>query len=114
MSRKKQRIHKAESGYDSHHILFYRKEWDKGCKQLLRRAFVYQIPIEVHQQLHATVGHVPPLEEDEARFLWERYKELDHRLNIYEAFEWLMMNSPNAGFSMAIMAQYGFLRNFMG
>lgn len=113
MSRKKRRTHKADS-YSSHHILFARTEWNKGFKQMLRREFVYQIPDEVHRQLHQTVGRVPPLDEDEARFLWQRYKELGHDLNIFEAFEWLMKNSPNSSFAMAIMAQYGFLRNFMG
>ena len=114
MSRKKRKVHRGKSGYDSHHILFYRKEWGKGCKQLLRRSFVYEIPIEVHQALHAAVGQVPPLDEDEARLLWDRFKQLDRPLGLYEAFEWLMQNSPNAEFSMAIMAQYGFLRNYMG
>ena len=113
MSRKKQRKPKADN-YSSHHILFARTEWNKGFKQMLRKEFIYQIPDEVHRDLHHTVGKVPPLDEDEARFLWERYKELDHELDIFEAFEWLMQNSPNAGFAMAIMAQYGFLRNFMG
>lgn len=113
MSRKKAK-HRVDSGYSSHHILFFRSNWNKGVRQLLRREFVYEIPNEIHQQLHATVGNVPPLDDDEARFLWQRYKELDRTLDIYEAYEWLMQNSPNSGFAMAIMAQYGFLRNFMG
>lgn len=114
MSRKKRKTKKPNSGYDSHHILFYRREWDRGFNLLLRRSFIYQIPIEVHHQLHATVGKVPPLEENEARLLWQQFKQLDHPLDMFEALEWLMANSPNAEFSIAIMAQYGFLRNFMG
>ena len=114
MSRKKRKVHRSNSGYDSHHILFYRKEWSKGCKMLLRRSFVYRIPIGVHQQLHATVAQVPPLSEEEAKDLWQRYQELGHGLDLYEAYEWLMLNAPNSDFSTAIMAQYGFLRNFMG
>ena len=114
MSRKKRKTHKVNHGYDSHHILFYRKEWSKGCKLLLRRSFVYQIPIGVHQQLHATVSQVPPLDENEARLLWQRFKELDARLDIFEALEWLMANSPNADFGAAIKAQYDFLRDTIG
>ena len=114
MSRKKRKVHRADKSYDAHHILFYRKEWGKGYKQLLRRSFLYRIPIGVHHQLHATVRQVPPLDEAEAKLLWDEYQKLDRQLDIYEALEWLMENSPNADFGMAIMAQYGFLRNFMG
>lgn len=114
MSRSKRKIHSAETGYDSHHILFYRREWDGNFKQLLRRAFVYQIPIGVHQQLHATVQKVPPLKENEARFLWNRLKQESHRLDIFEALEWLMRNSPNAEFYEAIRAQHDFLRDTIG
>lgn len=114
MSRKKRKANKAKSGYDSHHILFYRREWSKGFKQLLRRSFVYEIPIEVHQELHAMIAQVPPLEEYQAEFLWRRYKELGRELDLFEAYEWLILNSPNIEFGTSIMAQYGFLRNKMG
>lgn len=116
MSRKKQkkRSRKCLSGHDSHHILHYRRNWSKGFKQQLRRSFIYDLPITVHQELHAIVPPVPPLDEEEARWLWTQFKAVDHDMSLFEALEWLQLHAPNAEFAMAIMAQYGFLRNKMG
>jgi hypothetical protein len=109
----KRKRNKTQTGYDTHHILFYRKEWSKGYKQKLRRCFAYEIPIEIHQELHKKVEAVPALEEAQAKELWILYqKEGDMELD--EALRWLMLNSPSADFSIAIMAQWGFLRNNLG
>lgn len=96
---------------DTHHILFCRKTYNKGCAHLLRKAFAYELPINIHQDLHATVGPVPPLDEDDARELWIKYKRLDEDLTLEEAYKWLIINSPSAEFAIAIIAQYGFLQN---
>ena len=115
MSRRKKKTHRrTPSGWDAHHILHYRRLWDKGFKQLLRRSFVYRIPIEVHQELHATVGPVPPLSEEEARWLWAEFKAVDHDMSLFEALEWLQLHAPNSEFAMAMMAQSGFLQNHLG
>ena len=115
MSRRKKKTHRrTPSGWDSHHILHYRRLWDKGFKQLLRRSFVYRIPIEVHKELHAAVGPVPPLSEDEARWLWIEFKAVDHEMGLFEALEWLQLHAPNSEFAMAMMAQSGFLQNHLG
>lgn len=114
MSRKKQRkARRIPSGYDRHHILFYRKEWDKGYKAKLRKCFVYEIPVAVHQELHQVVDAVPALDEYDARELWIRF-QCEGEMSLFEALAWLMRNSPGAEFSIAIMAQYGFLRNKLG
>lgn len=112
MSRRKQRKRTvAPSGYDKHHLLFYRKLWDKGYKQLLRRAFVYELPITVHQQLHAVVGAIPPLDEREAQELWSNYNYTAKRgMSLYEALDWLIANSPNDEFRHAMIEQYAFIR----
>ena len=115
MSRRKQRqARKVAKGYDRHHILFYRKEWDSGYRAKLRKCFVYEIPIEVHQELHQIIDAVPVLDESEAKELWIRFQSEGEDLSLFEALRWLMLNSPNAGFSIAIMAQFGFLRNKLG
>lgn len=112
MSRRKQRqARKVAKGYDRHHILFYRKEWDSGYQAKLRKCFVYEIPIDIHQELHQIVDAVPALSEDEAKELWVRFQSESEELSLFEAFAWLMRYSPSAEFSIAIMAQYGFLRN---
>lgn len=114
MSRKRRRKRYRPQGCDKHHLLFYRSEWSKGYNLLLRRAFIYEIPITVHQALHSSVGKVPPLDEQEGKMLWEQYKLLDHELDLFEALRWLQLNAPTSEFAIAIMAQRGFLTNKMG
>lgn len=110
MSRKKKRKRPQRNGCDKHHILFYRSEWNKGCLMLLRRAFVYEIPMEIHRELHANVEPVPPLSAAEAEILWHQFKLIDHSMDIGEAYWWLMDNSPNPEFKAAISEQYEFMR----
>ena len=112
MSRRKHKT-RPSHGHDSHHLLWTRKTWDKGFKLLLRRAFVYDLPLDIHQQLHASVKPIPPLEEEEARWLWEQYKLVDRELDLFEALEWLRSHAPNSQFAIAIMAEQGFLQNYL-
>ena len=98
--------------YSAHHLLFYRKRFNKGYAHRLRKAFVYEIPDKMHIALHQIVGPVPAISEDEARRIFVEYKRLDHELDIYEALNWLILNAPTAEFAMAIMAQLGFIRNY--
>lgn len=116
MSRRKikKRRRKCPRNYDSHHILHYRRLWDYGFKSLLRRSFIYELPIEVHHDLHTVVGPVPPLEEAEARQLWYDLKAVDHDMDLYEGLEWLIDNAPNNKFAAAITAQYVFLQENLG
>lgn len=115
MSRKKKKLRRrTPSGYDSHHLLWTRRTWDRGYKLLLRRAFIYEIPIVVHQELHASIEPMPPLDETEAKMLWDLYKQTDQDMSLFQALAWLQLHAPNAEFAMAIMAQYGFLSNRLG
>ena len=109
MSRKKKARHRKQGGWDRHHILHYRRFWSKGCLQLLRRAFVYELPIEVHHELHSNVGSVPPLSDAEARQLWLAFKQLKYEMDLFEALEWLVGNAPNPEFEEAIKEQQRFL-----
>lgn len=113
MSRKKRKKHRAH-GRDKHHLLFYRAEWNKGYALLLRRVFVYEIPIPVHQDLHTVAGNVPVLNDADARWLWQEYKKLDHELDLFEALEWLQLNAPNLEFAAAIAVQREFLQQNLG
>ena len=107
------RKRRHSSGHDSHHILHYRRNWSKGFKLQLRRAFVYELPVEVHQDLHKVVSGVPPLTEWEARNLWVKFKALGYEMDLFEALEWLRGNAPNEEFEQAIAEQYEFLRDRM-
>ena len=97
--------------FDRHHILFTRKNYNKGYAHLLRRAFVYEIPMNIHQDLHATIGPVPPISEAEAEWLWKEYKKTNREMGLYEALAWLQLHAPNSEFAIAVMSQAGFLRN---
>lgn len=112
--RRKKRARRVPSGHDRHHILFYRKEWSKSYALKLRRCFVYEIPIAVHQELHSAVGAVPVLSELEARELWILFQHVDRELSLFEALEWLILYSPSTGFSEAIQAQLDFLHQRIG
>ena len=109
MRRKKKARHRAPSGWDSHHIIFTRRDHDRGYKLLLRRSFIYEIPIAVHQELHANVEPVPPLSEDEARALWVELQRVDYEMELFEALEWLVAHAPNSAFKQSIAEQQRFL-----
>lgn len=112
MGRKKKHRHSADC--DLHHLLWERKVWSSGCRLLLRRVFVYEIPKEIHHELHTVVEPIPPLTDDEARWLWAQYKKVAHEMNILEALEWLYSNSPNLVFMEAIALQAEFLQKHLG
>ena len=107
--RKKKARHRAPSGWDAHHCLWTRRTWNRGYKLLLRRSFIYQLPIAVHQELHANVEPIPPLSEDEARQLWMEFKSADHDMELFEALEWLIAHAPNSDFKQSIAEQQSFL-----
>lgn len=110
MSRKRKGKHNARTGCDKHHILFYRSEWNRGCCLLLRRAFVFEIPVETHKALHAELPPVPPLTDYEARQLWHSYREFNLEMSLFEAYRWLIKYSPNDEFKEAISNQYEFMK----
>ena len=98
--------------YDSHHLLWTRKNWNKGYAHRLRKIFVYQLPVPLHQKLHEVVEPIPVLGEQEARELFIEYQRLDHKPELEEALKWLILHAPTSEFAMAIMAQLGFIQNY--
>ncbi len=92
-----------------HHILFTRHTYNKGYAHKLRRLLVYEIPDEVHQELHKQIPPVPQITEFQAKELYCAYRKLDDP-DMYDSLEWLIENSPTDEFQVAIMNQYLFLR----
>ena len=74
-----------------HHLLFTRHDWNKGYAHKLRRLRVYEIPDEVHQELHKAVPPVPQITEWQARSLYAEYRKLDHT-DLYSSLEWLIVS----------------------
>lgn len=92
-----------------HHLLWTRHAWNKGYAHKLRRALVYEIPDDVHREMHKAVSPIPQLTESEARELYVKYKQQDH-MSVLEAVEWLADNAPNSDFATAMAAQEIYLR----
>ena len=92
-----------------HHILFTRKDYNKGFSHKLRKLFVFDLPDDIHSALHAKVPPVPKISEPEALILWTEAKREGQIDNIYGALEWLIIHAPNTEFQMAIKEQYDFL-----
>lgn len=114
MSKRKKIKRKRVSGNNLHHVLYYRRNWDRGFKALLRKSFIYSIPISVHDELHKECGPVPPIEEYEAKVLWEQFKLVNHDMRLFEGLGWLVDHAPNEDFKEAILAQKNFLRSNLG
>lgn len=98
--------------YSAHHVLFYRRRFNKGYAHRLRKVFVYEIPDDMHTALHQVVGPVPEISEDEARSLYVEYRRLDQELTLKEALNWLILHAPSAEFAIAMMTQLGFIINY--
>lgn len=92
-----------------HHLLWTRHEWNKGYAHKLRKALAYNIPDDVHRELHRAVAPIPPLTEPQARELFVKYKKQPD-MGVIDAAEWLLENSPNSDFSTAMAAQVLFLK----
>lgn len=95
-----------------HHVLFTKKCWSKGYAHKLRRMLAYNIPNDVHRNLHKAVPPVPPITEEQARELYVGYKKVSP-LDIFDATEWLIENSPSEEFAIAMMGQSLYLRTFL-
>lgn len=92
-----------------HHLLWSRKNWNKGYAHKLRRIFAYNIPDELHRNLHKAIAPIPTITEQEARKLYTDYRKLPD-LGLFDALEWLIDNAPSSDFALAIMGQYLYLR----
>lgn len=91
-----------------HHILFTRKNWNKGFAHKLRKLFIYELPDDIHSALHASVPPVPRISEPDALVLWTEAKRAPID-NVYDALEWLIFHAPTREFQDAIKEQYDFL-----
>lgn len=111
MSKRKKTKHRKPNGKNLHHILYYRRNWDTGIKALIRRSFIYLIPIDVHDELHKACGPVPPIDEYEAKIMWEQLRLVNHEMKLFEGLSWLIDHAPNKEFKKAIEAQKKFLRD---
>lgn len=114
--RKKQR----NKHYNRHHqhLIFQRKHWSDGYAYLLRQAFVYELDIDIHNELHKHILHdIPRPSENELKHAWEVYqtnKWLIDQYDIMQACEWLMAVCEDPAWRACMKRQLIFLKSNLG
>lgn len=95
MGRKGRRLRKAQRAKhtNKHHLIFQRCHFSTGYGFLLRQAFIYELDIDVHNELHKHILHdIPKPSEEQLKHAWEVYqanKWLIDQYDICQACEWL-------------------------
>jgi hypothetical protein len=99
-------------------LIFQRKHYAKGYAKLLRQAFVYDVPISIHDELHATVIHdIPRPSDAEIRDMYRTYlahKDLIDQCDMLTVCEWLATACKDKAWQACMLRQYYFLKEKMG
>ena len=113
-SRKRRRAPRIPTGRNKHHLLFQGRHWNTGMAKELRNFFIYEIPINIHNELHNEVLHDIPKPPPEAMkplylaFLAQR-QEIS-QLDIVGASEWLSRACTDDVFCATMKRQAEFFR----
>lgn len=95
MGRRGRRLRKKQRAKhtNQHHLIYQRKHFGDGYGFLLRRVFVYELDVDIHNYLHQHILHdVPRPSEEQLKRAWEIYqanKWLIDQYDIIQACEWL-------------------------
>ena len=120
MGRKGRRIRKLQRSHHSnkHHLIFQRAHFSDGYGYLLRQAFVYELDIDLHNELHRTILHdIPRPSEGQLKRAWEVYqanKWLIQQYDIMQACEWLMYVCEDGAWRACMQRQLIFLKANLG
>ena len=120
MGRKGRRIRKLQRSRhtNKHHLIFQRKHFGDGYGYLLRNAFVYEMNIELHNELHKHILHdIPRPSEEQLKQAWEVYqanKWLIDQYDIIQACEWLMWVCEDNAWRACMKRQLIFLKSNLG
>lgn len=106
MGRKARRARRKRDKHNNvHHLLFQRKHWSGRYAIVIRRHFTYEIPIDIHNELHRELHDIPlPPEKELAAML-----PLPYGLDIIEACDWLISHSTDGAFNACMRKQRDFL-----
>jgi len=120
MGRRGRRIRKLQRQHEvnHHHLLYPRRNWNYGYAYLVRHAFIREIPVNIHNELHRyVVKEVPVPPESIMRVAWEKYQvnkfEID-RYDICRALAWLYVNVNDVTFRKEIQKQIDFFTESLG
>lgn len=71
-----------KNGYNRHHLLWPRTDWDTGYAKELRNHWylIVEIPMgTVHQAIHREVYSIPPVKGEKAKSILQQLKLLEKR-----------------------------------
>ena len=101
-----------------HHLIFQGQHYKTGYGKLLRDAFVYELDIKIHDELHHDVLHdVPKPPESQLKAAWEAYqayKYIIDRYGIIRATEWLLWACDDPAWRACMKRQLEFLQSRLG
>ena len=112
--RKMQRDHKV----NAHHLCYQRRSWCYGYAYLIRHAFIREVPVAIHDDLHRHyLKDVPVPPEHLLEQAWLEYQahraEIDG-YGISRACAWLYVHIPDHAFRRAMQVQLDFFTLSLG
>lgn len=112
--RKKQRAKHT----NRHHLIYQRAHFATGYGFLLRQAFVFEMDVEIHNELHKHILHdIPKPPESQLKAAWEAYqanKYIIDRYGIIQAAEWLLWACDDPAWRACMKRQLDFLKFNLG
>ena len=116
MAKRKKRRKCAST--NRHHLIFQRKHYCDGYAKLLREAFVYELDVDLHNELHNYVLHdVPRPSNVEIKAAWLKYqaeRDIIATYSIIDACEWLMRACADPAWRACMQRQLIFLKSHLG
>lgn len=94
-----------------HHICFQGRYWNYGYAKAIRNAFVRQVPIIYHQELHSILETVPVPSGELCKKAWIKYqkdKDVIDSYDVCRAIAWLYVNIPDMEFRKAMQVELNF------
>lgn len=118
MSKKTSKPHKRQYGYNRHHLIYQRRHYDRGYAKMLREAFVYELEINIHNELHnAVLCDILRPSNAELKAAWDAYqrdRDTIASYDIVKACEWLMLSCSDPAWRACMARQLDFLRSHLG
>lgn len=116
MGRKGRRLRKKQRAKHTnrHHLIFQKSSFSDGYGFLLRNAFIYELDIDIHNELHKIVIHdIPRPPEKQLKRAWEEYRlnrwTID-RFDILQACEWLLYACDDHAWRACMARQLAYLQ----
>ena len=114
VGKKGRRIRKMQRSHDvnAHHICYQRRAWSTGYAYLIRHAFIREVPVKIHDDLHRHyLKDVPVPPEHLLEEAWREYQEHRYEIDQYDicrAIAWLYVHIPDRAFRQAMQTQLDF------